>query len=45
MELWSLRPCRCHWAMGWERVVPVFGAGGVGSADEADTGVIFVITN
>ena len=30
--------------MGRERMVPVIGAGVVGSADEADTGVKFVIT-
>ena len=30
--------------MGRERVVPVIGAGVVGSADEADTGEKFVIT-
>ena len=35
LSLWHVR----------ERVVPVVGAGGVGSGDEADTGVKFVIAN
>ena len=35
LSLWHVR----------ERVVPVVGAGGVGSGDEADTGVKFVIAH